>query len=396
MVHTGDWKLDANPGLGRSTDIERLKQIGDEGVRALICDSTNILRDGESPSEADVAEVLREKIAAAKGRVLVTTFASNVSRLRSVCLAARSGWAADRARRPRHGAHHGGGARMRLSRRRAGTSVAGQLRAPARAIKVLVLATGSQGEARAAMSRIVRGEHPVKLAANDLVIFSSRTIPGNEREVNAIVNALILQGADVMTDRDALVHCSGHPRRGEVAKLYQWLRPAIAVPAHGEALHLRVHAEFARELGVKQVLSAHNGDMIALGPGRAGAFPQIPHGRLYRDGDMILSENGRLFPRTPSPGRRRDHQHRLRAHRERRGRRHARRDHVRPAAENPRQPARWTKWWTAPCSRRWTRFRAPRKRTPTPPARRWSKRCASAVSNAWGKKPHVHVLAIEV
>ena len=245
VVHSGDWKLDPTPGLGLSTDIERLKKIGDEGVRALVSDSTNILRDGESPSEADVAAVLREKIAGAKGRVMVTTFASNVTRLRAVCLAAQAagrrivlaGRAMERSLEVARECGYLDDVPELLSLESFG-------RLPPN--KVLVLATGSQGEARAAMARIVRGEHAVKLAANDMVIFSSRTIPGNEREVNAIVNGLILQGVDVLTDRDALVHCSGHPRRGEVSKLYDWLRPQISVPAHGEALHLRVHAEFAR------------------------------------------------------------------------------------------------------------------------------------------------------
>ncbi len=294
VVHTGDWKLDPTPGLGRPTDVARLKQLGEEGVRALICDSTNILRDGESPSETQVAETLREKILAAGGRVLVTTFASNVARLRAVCLAAQAA-----------------GRRVVLAGRAMERSLevareCGYLddvpellslesfsRLPAD--RILILATGSQGEARAAMARIVRGEHAVKLSPNDLVIFSSRTIPGNEREVNAIVNGLILQGVDVLTDRDALVHCSGHPRRGEVEKLYQWLRPQLAVPAHGEALHLQVHADFARKAGVKHVMVAHNGDMLALGPDAPAHLDQIPHGKLYHDGDLILSETEECF-----------------------------------------------------------------------------------------------------
>ncbi len=294
VVHSGDWKLDANPGLGLSTDIERLKQIGDEGVLALISDSTNILRDGESPSESQVADVLREKIGAAKGRVLVTTFASNVSRLRSVCLAAQAagrqivlaGRAMERAMQVARECGYLDGVPELLG-------LDSFSRIPAH--RLLILATGSQGEARAAMSRIVRGEHAVKLSSNDLVIFSSRTIPGNEREVNAIVNGLILQGADVITDRDGLVHCSGHPRRGEVSKLYDWLRPKIAIPAHGEALHLQVHAAFAREKGVEHVLVAHNGDMISLGPDAPAHLPGIPHGRLYRDGEVVLSEKDDCF-----------------------------------------------------------------------------------------------------
>ena len=294
VVHTGDWKLDPTPGLGKPTDVARLKQIGDEGVRALICDSTNILRDGESPSEAQVAEVLREKILGARGRVLVTTFASNVSRLRSVCLAAEAagrrivlaGRAMERALEVARECGYLDGVPELLS-------LESFSRLPAH--KTLVLATGSQGEARAAMSRIVRGEHPVKLSPNDLVIFSSRTIPGNEREVNAIVNGLILQGVEVLTDRDALVHCSGHPRRGEVAQLYQWLRPQIAVPAHGEALHLQVHADFARGAGVSHVMVAHNGDLVALGPEAPAHLEQIPHGKLYHDGELILSESEGCF-----------------------------------------------------------------------------------------------------
>ncbi len=294
VVHSGDWKLDPTPGLGKPTDAARLKKIGDEGVRALVSDSTNILREGESPSEAQVAEVLRAKILAARGRVLVTTFASNVARLRAVCLAAEAA-----------------GRRVVLAGRAMERTLAvarecGYLddvpellsldsfsRLPAN--KVVALATGSQGEARAAMSRIVRGDHPIKLSPNDLVIFSSRTIPGNEREVNDIVNGLILQGVDVLSDRDALVHCSGHPRRGEVAQLYEWLRPQVAVPAHGEALHLKVHAEFARNAGVEHVLVAHNGDMVALGPDAPAHLGQIAHGKLYHDGELILSETDECF-----------------------------------------------------------------------------------------------------
>jgi len=294
VVHSGDWKLDETPGLGRPTDIARLKEIGEEGVLALISDSTNILREGESPSEAQVAEILREKIGAAQGRVLVTTFASNIARLKAVCLAAQeagrqvvlAGRAMERSLAVARDCGYLDGMPETLP-------LDAFARLPAK--KVLVLATGSQGEARAAMSRIIRGEHAVKLSPNDLAIFSSRTIPGNEREVGAIVNALILEGVDVITSQDALVHCSGHPRRGEVEQLYQWLRPRIAIPAHGEALHLRVHAAFARQIGVKHVLTARNGDMIALGPDEPGHLPGIAHGKLYRDGEVILSEADECF-----------------------------------------------------------------------------------------------------
>jgi ribonuclease J len=394
VVHSGDWKLDVNPGLGRSTDIARLKQIGDEGVRALICDSTNILRDGESPSEADVAAVLREKIGAAKGRVLVTTFASNVARLRAVCLAAQAagrqivlaGRAMERSLDvARECGYLDGVAELH--------SLDSFGRLPPN--RILVLATGSQGETRAAMSRIVRGDHPVKLGSNDLVIFSSRTIPGNEREVNGIVNGLILQGVDVLTDREALVHCSGHPRRGEVAQLYEWLRPEVAVPAHGEALHLRVHAEFARQLGVKQVLTAHNGDVISLGPGAPGHLPQISHGRLYRDGEIILSEKDDCFRE----------RHRLAAA-----------GIISIAfALNGKGDMVGTPDVTMFGLPQKTRHNRPmdevvdralfqtldslprnRKKDADSACTAVEKAVRAAVSDAWGKKPHVHVLAIEV
>jgi ribonuclease J len=394
VVHSGDWKLDANPGLGRSTDIERLKAIGDEGVRALICDSTNILRDGESPSEADVAAVLRERIAAANGRVLVTTFASNVARLRAVCLAAMAagrqivlaGRAMERALEVARECGYLDGIPELLS-------LDSFSRIPPH--RVLVLATGSQGESRAAMSRIIRGEHAVKLSANDLVIFSSRTIPGNEREVNAIVNGLILQGVEVLTDREALVHCSGHPRRGEVAKLYEWLRPQIAVPAHGEALHLRVHAEFARSMGVEHVLTAHNGDVISLGPLPPAHLPQIPHGKLYRDGEVILNERDECFRE----------RHRLAAA-----------GIVSIAfALNSKGDLAGVPDVTMFGLPRKTRDRKPmdevidralfqtldslpraRKRDADAACTAVERAVRAAVADAWGKKPHVHVLAIEV
>jgi ribonuclease J len=394
VVHSGDWKLDANPGLGVSTDIERLKQIGDEGVLALISDSTNILREGVSPSEAQVAEVLREKIGAAKGRVLVTTFASNVSRLRSVCLAAQAagrqivlaGRAMERAMDVARECGYLDGVPELLG-------LDSFSRIPAH--RLLILATGSQGEARAAMSRIVRGEHAVKLSSNDLVIFSSRTIPGNEREVNAIVNGLILQGADVITDRDGLVHCSGHPRRGEVSQLYDWLRPKIAIPAHGEALHLQVHAAFAREKGVEHVLVAHNGDMISLGPDAPAHLPGIPHGRLYRDGEVVLSEKDDCFRQ----------RHRLAA------------AGIVTIAfaltakgdiagtpdvllfglpEKTRDNLPMDEVVDRALFETLDGLPRSKKRDPDAACTAVEKAVRAAVGHAWGKKPHVHVLAIEV
>lgn len=289
VMHTGDWKRDPTPVIGLPTDEKRLREIGDEGVLALICDSTNITREGESPSEADVAIGLRDVISKATGRVVVTTFASNVARLRSVAEAAVAcgrtvvtvGRAMERTIQVAREIGYLDGLPGFLSP---------QAYSALTRDKILILATGSQGEPRAALARMAEGEHPeVKLDRNDTVIFSSRTIPGNEREVNGIINGLVMQGVKVITDRDAPIHASGHPRRGEVSQMYDWIRPQIAVPAHGEPLHLATHADFAQAKGVPHVFALQNGAMLALAPGEPGVIDEVPHGRLYKDGDIVLS-----------------------------------------------------------------------------------------------------------
>jgi ribonuclease J len=288
VVHSGDWKIDPTPLVGLPTDERRLRELGEEGVLALVCDSTNVLREGESPSEADVAKSLSDLVGKAKGRVVVTTFASNVARLRA---AAEAGFA--------------NGRQVMIMGRAMERVVAvarecGHLdglppllgpdpfeRMPRD--KVLALATGSQGEPRAALARIAEDEHPsASLAAGDLVVFSSRTIPGNEKPVGKIINGLVSQGVEVVTDRTTLVHVSGHPRRAELAKMYAWLKPKIAVPAHGEPLHLSEHFAFARAQGVREVVRAFNGDVVRLVEGDAGVVGHIDHGRRYKDGDILL------------------------------------------------------------------------------------------------------------
>ena len=289
IVHTGDWKIDATPMVGKRTDEARLKALGDEGVLALICDSTNVLREGESPSETDVAKNLSALVAGAKGRVVITTFASNVARLRAGAEAALAN------------------GRQVMVMGRAMERVVGVARQCGYLDgvppflgqdhfdriprdKVLALATGSQGEPRAALARIAEDEHPVAtLAPGDIVVFSSRAIPGNEKAVGRIVNGLVAQGIEVVTDRTQLVHVSGHPRRAELAKMYSWIRPKIAIPAHGEPLHLTEHAIFAKAQGVKQVVRAFNGDVVLLQDGEAGVIGQIDHGRQYKDGDVLLA-----------------------------------------------------------------------------------------------------------
>ena len=288
VVHTADWKIDTSPVIGSPTDEARFKALGDEGVLALVCDSTNVLREGESPSERDVAKTLAWLIAEARGRVVVTTFASNVARLRS---AAEAGFAAGRQVLILGRA---------IERVVAVARECGMLdgvppflgmdafeRLPRN--KILALATGSQGEPRAALARMAGDEHPTaELNAGDTVIFSSRTIPGNEKAVGRLINAFVTAGVEVVTDRTALVHVSGHPRRAEMAKMYAWLRPRIAVPAHGEPLHLSEHAEFARALGVPQVLRAFDGDLVRFAPGEVSAIGKVASGRRLKDGAILL------------------------------------------------------------------------------------------------------------
>ena len=291
VVHSGDWKIDPTPTMGPPTDSDRLTAIGDEGVLALVCDSTNILRDGESPSEKEVAENLLKLIADAPGRVVVTTFASNVSRLRAVADAAQAtgrsviigGRAMERTIGVARECGYLDGVPPFFSTER--------YSALDRKNTVL-LATGSQGEPRAALARMAQDDYgDVRLAPGDRVIFSSRTIPGNEREVGKIINGLVGQGVEVITDRTHMVHVSGHPRRKEVEKFYGWVRPKIAVPAHGEPLHLAEHAAFARSLGVPDVVTARNGDMVVLAPGKPGIADQVKHGQLAKDGHVVVAAN---------------------------------------------------------------------------------------------------------
>jgi ribonuclease J len=288
VVHTGDWKLDPYPVAGAVTDEKRFRELGEEGVRAMVADSTNAIRDGESPSETDVAKSLVEIVKAAKGRVAVTTFASNVARIRSAALAAQAagrevvvaGRAMERVINVARELRYLDGVKQFR-----GIDAYDSLPRS----QVLVLLTGSQGEPRAALARIANDDHPdIELGKGDTLIFSSRTIPGNEKPVNRILNEMIRRGVKVITDRTDLVHVSGHPRRGEMAKLYQWVKPQLAVPVHGEALHLSEHAGLAREQGVSEVALCGDGDVLRLAPGPAEVIDQVPSGRVYRDGQLLV------------------------------------------------------------------------------------------------------------
>jgi ribonuclease J len=293
VLHTGDWKIDPTPILGDVTDENKLRALGEEGCLALIGDSTNAVREGRSPSEADVGKVIGELIKSARGRVAVTTFASNVARLRTVAEAAA---AADRE------VVMVGRAMDRISQiaRECGYLEGIADFRPVDAYgylppnKVVALCTGSQGEPRAALSRIATDQHPdVTLSRGDTVIFSARTIPGNEKEVGKIINGLIDQGIEVITDRTHLVHVSGHPRRAELAELISWVKPKILIPAHGESLHLSEHAKLGRSLGIKEVIQCRNGDLVRIAEGRAGIIDEVPAGRIYKDGTILVEADSR-------------------------------------------------------------------------------------------------------
>jgi ribonuclease J len=293
ILHTGDWKIDPTPILGPPTDEPRLRALGDAGCLALVGDSTNAVREGRSPSEADVAKTLTGLIREARGRVAVTTFASHVARIRAVAAAARAadrdvvvvGRAMDRVVHVARETGYLEGVQDFLSAESYGYLPPD---------KVVALCTGSQGEPRAALSRIARDEHPeVTLAKGDRVIFSARPIPGNEKAISGVINGLVRQGVEVITDRTHLVHVSGHPRRDEMADMYRWVRPQIALPVHGEALHLAEHAKLARAAGVKDVILCANGDLVRLAPGPTGVIDEVRAGRLYKDGRLIVDAEQR-------------------------------------------------------------------------------------------------------
>jgi ribonuclease J len=291
VFHSGDWKLDDAPQLGHPTSGADLAAIGDEGILALVCDSTNVFNRQAAGSEASVREGMEKVVAAAEGRVLVTTFASNAARLhtigevakatgRTLCVAGRS---LDRILKA---ARANGYLRdfpetvdfdtaMKLPRR-----------------EVLIVGTGGQGEPRAALGRIAFGEHTIKLEEGDSVVFSSRQIPGNELAIGRIMNALARSDVKTVTERQAHVHVSGHPARPELASMYGWLKPQMVIPVHGESRHLHEHRRFALEQGVPQSLVQENGEIIRLAPNGPAKLGDERVGRLILDGDVILTADG--------------------------------------------------------------------------------------------------------
>jgi ribonuclease J len=291
IFHTGDWKIDETPVLGEPSSHEPLEKIGDDGVLALVCDSTNVFQDAPSGSEAGVHDGLLAEVQKAKGRVVVTTFASNAARLqtigrvatetgRQVCVAGRS---LDRILRVAKATGY-------LQDFPEPVRFEDAMRLPKS--EVLIVATGGQGEPRAALGRIAFGQHELKLGEGDTVIFSSKIIPGNEMAIGRIMNALSDMGVVIVTERQAHVHVSGHPGRPELAEMYRWVRPEIIVPVHGEARHMAEQARFALEQGVPRAALQRNGDIIRLAPDGPTKVGEARVGRLVLDGDVILPADG--------------------------------------------------------------------------------------------------------
>ncbi|CAM1637586.1 RNA specificity domain [Bartonella apihabitans] len=291
VIHTGDWKIDNEPSLGAPTDEKRFSELGDEGVLALVCDSTNSMREGVSPTEHDVLKSLTDIIANERGRVAITTFSSNVGRIISIARAAKEA-----------------GRQVLLVGRSIKRSVTvaeelGYLEGIDPFLneedypyiprdKIVMVLTGSQGEQRAALAKLSRDEmRSLALTAGDTVIYSSRSIPGNERSIIDTQNRLIDMGVKIITDHDALVHVSGHPRRSDLKKMYEWVRPKILVPVHGEALHLAAQTVLGRQAGIKTVAEIRNGDMLKLAPEPAEIIDEVPVGQIYKDGNLIGNED---------------------------------------------------------------------------------------------------------
>ena len=291
VLHTGDWKLDPEPLVGPKSDEDALRRLGDEGVMAMIGDSTNALNEGTSGSEGEVRETLMDLCANRTGRIAVATFASNIARIDTVAKVA--------AAHDRHLVLVG----RSLWRILAAAQECGYLQDIAPPLKddegaylppdkVMFLCTGCQGEARAALARIASGNHRhVVFEKDDLVIFSSRVIPGNEMSISRVQNRLLWNGVEVIGEKERGVHVSGHPCRDELAEMYRLVRPKIAVPVHGEYKHMLAHAELARSLQVPEAVVIENGQALRLQPGGVEVVAEVQSGRCFVDGDVVVPAN---------------------------------------------------------------------------------------------------------
>ncbi len=294
VFHTGDWKIDPTPLIGETTDFERLKILSQSGIEAMVCDSTNVFVNGESGSEARVRDELVKVIAEQNGKVALACFASNVARVcsaieaagkagRKVCLMGRS--------------------MVRIANAARRTGIIGDIGfiEPEKARdyddnEILYLCTGSQGEKRAALARIAEGTHPhLKLKKGDSVLFSSREIPGNERDIYDLINKFILKDVNVITAHDRPIHVSGHPCRDELATMYGIVRPKMAIPTHGERRHIIEHAKFAKTLQIEKSIAPQNGHMIEIAPNGPRVIDEVPSGRLYIDGNNFVSDGSEIM-----------------------------------------------------------------------------------------------------
>ena len=295
VLHTGDWKFDPGPVIGEASDEEALRRIGDDGVLAMVCDSTNVFSPGESGSEADLLPNLTELIGEAKGRVAVACFATNVARLDTIARAAEAN-GRDVVLSGRS-----------LQRITVATKENGYLTGLQKFLteddagylpdeKALIICTGSQGEPRASLARVAAGEHPrISLREGDMVIFSARIIPGNERTIGIMHDQFVRRGIRVVTPRDRFIHVSGHPARDELTKMYQLVRPKIAIPVHGELRHLVEHAKLARSCQVEQTIVGENGAATRLAPGPAKTIDHVPVGRLSAEGKRLVPMDSEVF-----------------------------------------------------------------------------------------------------
>ncbi|MDC9701695.1 MAG: ribonuclease J [Alphaproteobacteria bacterium] len=290
IYHSGDWRIDPFPQIGDPIDIQKFKQLGEEKCNVLVCDSTNAMCEGVGLSESDVLEALIRVIGASSGLVLVTTFASNVARLRSVMLAAQ-----------RHGRKVviTGRAMRRVVSVAQETGYLEDDLPPFLDEKslqnlprneIVVLISGSQGESGSALTRLAFDNYPhMNLVNGDTVIFSARVIPGNEKSVEKVHNMLVSVGVRVITERDDLIHVSGHPQRGELVQMYDWLKPSYIVPVHGTEQHMEAQVELARSKGIKAT-RIQNGKILRLLPGEIEEIGKVPSGRLYKDGNFLVQE----------------------------------------------------------------------------------------------------------
>ena len=295
VLHTGDWKFDPDPVVGPASDEQALRRLGDDGVLAIVCDSTNVFSPGESGSESELLKSLTGLIGDCENRVAVTCFATNVARLETIARAARANGrdvvlAGRSLRRIDAAARENG----YLSDTPAFLDEDDVGNLPKN--KAVIICTGSQGEPRAALSRIADNDHPhVRLEGGDMVIFSSRIIPGNETLISNLHNRLVRRRIEIVTELNHLVHVSGHPARDELARMYQYVRPKIAIPVHGELRHMIEHANLARDCQVRHVVVVENGALVRLGPGGPGIVDHLPSGRMALSGNRVVAFDGELI-----------------------------------------------------------------------------------------------------